>query len=68
MAGDIRETVMDDLKLKKDETFGYRFDFGDDWWHQINVIAIEDKPVKGKYPRITDRVGQSPLQYMDLSE
>ncbi|MFZ5857180.1 MAG: IS1096 element passenger TnpR family protein [Chloroflexota bacterium] len=68
LAGDVRETVMDDLKLKMDNAFGYWFDFGDDWWHQINVIAIENKPAKGKYPKITNRVGQSPPQYMDMDE
>lgn len=68
LAGDVREAVMDDLKLKKDEAFGYWFDFGDDWWHQINVVAIDDKPIKGKYPKITNRVGQSPPQYMDIEE
>ncbi|MCL4531317.1 MAG: plasmid pRiA4b ORF-3 family protein [Chloroflexi bacterium] len=68
LAGDVRETVMDDLKLKTDEAFGYWFDFGDDWWHQINVITIESKPVKGKYPKITNRVGQSPPQYMEMEE
>lgn len=68
LAGDVRETLMDDLKLKKDEAFGYWFDFGDDWWHQINVVAIDNKPIKGKYPKITNRVGQSPPQYMDIEE
>ena len=68
LAGDVRETLMDDLKLKKDQAFGYWFDFGDDWWHQINVVAIDNKPIKGKYPKITNRVGQSPPQYMDIEE
>jgi hypothetical protein len=64
LAGDVRETVIDNLKLKKDDAFGYWFDFGDDWWHQINMIGIENKPAKGKYPKITARIGQSPPQYM----
>jgi hypothetical protein len=68
LAGDVREIVMDDLKLKKDKSFGYWFDFGDDWWHQINVLAIEVKTPKGKYPKVTNRVGQSPSQYMDVDE
>jgi hypothetical protein len=68
LAGDVRETVMDDLKLKRDQAFGYWFDFGDDWWHQINVIAIELKIPRGRYPKITNRVGQSPPQYMDIEE
>ena len=66
LAGDVAQTVMDALKLKKDEAFGYWFDFGDDWWHQINVVAIEEKKPQGKYPKITKRAGQSPPQYMDV--
>ena len=66
--GDVRETPIDVLHLKKDEAFGYWFDFGDDWWHQINVISIENKSSKSKYPRITNRIGQSPPQYVDLDE
>ena len=67
-AGDVTNTIVDSLKLKKDESFGYLFDFGDDWWHQVNVVAIEEKTLKGKYPKITNRVGQSPPQYMDEEE
>ena len=59
---DVIETTIDSLNLKKDESFGYWFDFGDDWWHQIDVISIEDKNSKGKYPRISKRVGKSPPQ------
>jgi hypothetical protein len=68
MTGTAEQTTLDDLKLKKDESFGYLFDFGDDWWHQINVVAIQDKTPKGRYPKITDRVGQSPPQYMEMDE
>jgi len=68
LAGDVRKTIMDDLKLKKDAAFGYWFDFGDDWWHQINVLAIEVKTLKGKYPKVTKKVGKSPPQYMDVDE
>jgi hypothetical protein len=68
LAGDVEQTTIDALKLKIDETFGYWFDFGDDWWHQINVIEIEKKTPKGKYPKITNRIGKSPPQYMEVDE
>ena len=68
LAGDVKQTTIDALKLKKDDVFGYWFDFGDDWWHQINVLAIEEKTPKGKYPKITNRVGQSPPQYTEVDE
>ncbi len=68
LAGDVKQTAIDALKLKKDDVFGYWFDFGDDWWHQVNVIEIEQKTPKGKYPKITNRVGQSPSQYTEVDE
>lgn len=68
LAGDVKQISIDALKLKQDQSFGYWFDFGDDWWHQINVLAIEQKIPKGKYPKITNRIGQSPPQYMDTDE
>ena len=46
--------VIDSLKLKIDDVFGYWFDFGDDWWHQINVVSIKSRPSTGEYPKISD--------------
>jgi hypothetical protein len=39
-----------------------------DWWHQINVESIDDVVPKGKYPKIINRVGKSPPQYLHLDE
>lgn len=61
------ETKIGALELEEDEPFAYWFDFGDDWWHQINVVSITE-PVpdpKGKYPKIIKREGASPPQYME---
>ncbi len=62
-AGDLTLTAVESLGLKVDDAFGYWFDFGDDWWHQINVVAIEDAAPRGRYPKVTKRVGKSPPQY-----
>jgi hypothetical protein len=64
--GDVSSTSIASLGLSVDEAFGYWFDFGDDWWHQINVTKIIDKAQSGKYPRITKRFGASPPQYADF--
>jgi hypothetical protein len=53
------------LGLEVGRHFGYWFDFGDDWWHQIDVTAIEEKVPAGKYPKVTKKVGKSPPQYAD---
>jgi hypothetical protein len=68
LEGDVTQIRLDALKLKKDEIFGYWFDFGDDWWHQTNVLSIEKKTPKGEYPKVSKRIGQSPPQYIDADE
>ncbi|MCY7285407.1 MAG: plasmid pRiA4b ORF-3 family protein [Cyanobacteria bacterium CAN_BIN43] len=63
---DVASTAIASIGFSVDESFGYWFDFGDDWWHQINVVAIAGKASKGQYPKITKRVGASPPQYADF--
>lgn len=66
VAGNVETTTIAALGLELEEAFGYWFDFGDDWWHQINVISIQEQAPKGKYPKITARKGASPPQYADF--
>ncbi len=68
MTGDARITTIDSLGLEVGRAFGYLFDFGDEWLHQINVTAIEEAPEKGRYPKIIEKVGKSPPQYPDEDE
>jgi len=67
-AGDLTRTTIGSLGLKTGEAFGYWFDFGDDWWHQVDVLAIDEAARSGKLPKVTRRVGQSPPQYVDWDE
>jgi hypothetical protein len=67
-AGDVSKTAIGSIGLKPDESFGYWFDFGDDWWHQINVVSIEEEAPQAKYPKIIERIGESPPQYPDWDE
>lgn len=41
-AGDVTRTPVSSVGLKPGDGFGHWFDFGDDWWHQINVVATDD--------------------------
>jgi hypothetical protein len=38
---------------------------GDDREHVLDVLAVEEAPTKGKYPRVTAKVGAAPPQYPD---
>lgn len=67
-AGRVDRTTLDSLDLEVGCSFGYWFDFGDDWWHQIDVEAIDDKVPAGKFPKVTKRVGKSPPQYADEND
>ncbi len=67
-AGDVERTAIESLGLKAGESFGYWFDFGDDWWHQVEGLAIDEGAPRGKLPKVTRRVGQSPPQYGDWDE
>lgn len=68
MAGYVEGTRIDALSLKPKQAFFYWFDFGDDWWHEIRVVGISDEVPKGKYPKVVERVGESPPQYPDWDE
>ena len=61
--GKVHETAIGSLGLKLKENFAYWFDYGDDWWHQITVLAIHDVVPAGKYPKVIAKVGASPPQY-----
>jgi len=61
-------TTLASLNLKVGRSFGYWFDYGDDWWHQIDVVAIDDKVPRGKFPKVAKKVGKSPPQYADPDE
>ncbi|MBT9316121.1 plasmid pRiA4b ORF-3 family protein [Leptothoe spongobia] len=63
---DAAKAKMASLGLSKGDMFGYWFDFGDDWWHQIAVRDIKEKAPKGKYPKVTESVGASPPQYAEF--
>ncbi len=62
---DARTTTLDDLELKPERVFGYWFDFGDDWFHQVQVERIDQAIPTVTYPRVTHRVGKSPPQYLN---
>lgn len=67
-AGDVRRTTVGSLGLRIGQAFGYWFDFGDDWRHQINVVGVGKRAAGARYPKVTKRVGESPPQYVDWDE
>jgi hypothetical protein len=63
--GTVDKTTIGSMGLEEGRQFGYWFDFGDDWHHQIGVERIDEGPGDGTYPRVVGRVGESPPQYLE---
>lgn len=66
--GSVTRTRIGGLGLHVGQTFWYWYDFGDNWCHRIQVVAIGEPVPKRRYPRVTARVGESPPQYPDEEE
>jgi len=64
-AMDAGEATLDSLKLKEGQPFGYVFDFGDNWEHQINVVKIGTTDNRMLKPKVVKTVGKAPPQYGD---
>lgn len=59
-------TPIASLNIKIGKPFFYWFDFGDDWWHELRLLAVNPlEKGKGRYPRIVEKKGESPPQYVD---
>jgi hypothetical protein len=54
---------LDRLRLAPGQTFEYLFDFGDCWWHEGAVVAVNRSDPAVKYPEIRASRGASPPQY-----
>jgi hypothetical protein len=60
--GLVTDTTLDAVALSPGQRFSYWFDFAADWWHQVRVKAVERKQPRGRYPKVTRRLGEDPPQ------
>ena len=66
---DASKTLLLSLNLKEKNTLEYLFDFGDEWWHILELEKISELKQAGvKYPKIIEKKGESPDQYPDHSD
>ena len=61
-AGNVETTSLAAAGICVDQPFAYWFDFGDDWWHQVNLVEIRANSCLEGFPRVVGRVGDSPPQ------
>jgi hypothetical protein len=60
--GRVTDTSIDALGLQSGDRFTCWSDTGDDWWHPIRVERITQGMPRGKYPKVTKSVGESPFR------
>jgi len=65
---DAAETKLDDLRLRRGQEFEYLFDFGDLWWHEGTVEAVNPSVPRARYPQVRESRGKSPPQYEAVDE
>ena len=67
-ARNAKRTKIDPLGLQVKKKFLYVFDFGDEWWHSIELLSVKEEACMGKYPRVVESEGEAPPQYPPCDE
>lgn len=57
----VMDVCLGDLDLRTGQNFSYLFDFGDMWWFDIKVLAIQEGTVEA--PEVIKAVNDAPEQY-----
>jgi len=61
-------TKIGELNLCEKQKLYYLFDFGDEWWHELTVLKMQDTEISKGFPKIVKISGESPPQYPDFEE
>lgn len=54
---------IDSVELYGGRKFLYLFDYGDEWWHNVELMSVTPRVTRAKYPRVVKKQGKSPPQY-----
>lgn len=54
---------VDSIHLYGGHKFLYLFDYGDEWWHEVELVEVIKRITRASYPRIVKKQGKSPPQY-----
>jgi tetratricopeptide (TPR) repeat protein len=54
---------IDSIALYGGPKFLYLFDYGDEWWHEVDLLGITPRVTRASYPKVVLKQGKSPPQY-----
>jgi len=54
---------IDSVELYGGREFLYLFDYGDEWWHDVELVSVTERVTRASYPRVVKKNGKSPPQH-----
>ncbi len=54
---------IDSVELYGGRKILYLFDYGDEWWHEVELISVTERITRANFPRVVKKQGKSPPQY-----
>jgi len=54
---------IDSIDLYGGPKFLYLFDYGDEWWHEVELMNVTERVTRASYPKVVKKQGKSPPQY-----
>jgi len=54
---------IDSVELYGGRKILYLFDFGDEWWHDVELMSVTPRNTCAVYPRVVKKQGKSPPQH-----
>ena len=54
---------IDSIALYGGPKFLYLFDYGDEWWHEVDLLSVTQRVTRASYPKVVKKQGKSPPQY-----
>jgi Plasmid pRiA4b ORF-3-like protein len=67
-AGSVKRTKVSQAFPEVGSKMLFLFDYGDEWRFRVEVIGLDEKVPRTRYPRVLATVGKAPPQYPDIDE
>ncbi|AWR86119.1 hypothetical protein Mtai_v1c08750 [Meiothermus taiwanensis WR-220] len=64
----VKNTRISEAFTKLKQKMLFVFDYGDDWRFEVQLVRTEPRQKGVRYPKVLERVGESPKQYPDYED
>ena len=64
----VKKTPVSAAFLEIGRKMFFLFDYGDDWWFEIELTEFRKPQTRTKYPVLLEKIGESPEQYQSYED